>query len=69
MANGLPKGWREGHGGDLACPHRDCSVCPACAAAHVECVEVYGQHFWVPNERERAEIRASLASKSDAPSR
>src|SRR6266511_260708 len=38
----LPSGFREGHQGDLACPHRDCSVCPKCAAAYPEIVEVRG---------------------------
>lgn len=52
--SGLPAGFREGHGGDLACPHRDVSCCDACAAQHSEIVDVYGQHFWIsdPTERE-----------------
>ena len=55
----LPEGWREGHGGDLACPHRDCSVCPACAA-RPEVLAVYGQHFWVPDPGERAELEEQM---------
>lgn len=48
----LPKGFREGHTGSLACPHRDISCCPECAK-HPGVVEVYGQHFWVPDKAER----------------
>lgn len=48
----MPRGWREGHGGDVACPHRDCSVCRECAR-RAEVVEVYGQHFWIPDPAER----------------
>ncbi len=55
----LPKGWREGHEGDLACPHRDCSVCPPCAASRPEVVEVYGLHFWVSDAAEREALRAA----------
>jgi hypothetical protein len=51
-----PKGWREGHDGSLACPHRDCSVCPKCDAAHVECVDVVGAHFWLADPADRAEF-------------
>ena len=56
-AGRLPKGWQTGHGGDIACPHRDCSCCRECAK-RPEVVEVYGQHFWVPDERERAKLQA-----------
>lgn len=49
-----PKGWRTGHDGDLACPHRDVSVCADCARLHVEVIEIYGQHFWIASEAERA---------------
>lgn len=56
----LPRGFREGHGGDLACPHRDISCCAACAAAHPEIVEVYSQHFWVSDPGERASLRREL---------
>lgn len=53
----LPKGFREGHCGDIACPHRDVTCCAPCAGAHEEIVEVGGQHFWVKNDAERAELR------------
>ncbi len=49
----MPRGFRVGHSGDLACPHRDVSCCDACARAHVEIVEVYGQHFWISDAAER----------------
>lgn len=55
----LPRGFREGHGGDLACPHRDCSCCTECAT-RPEVVEVFGQHFWVPEPAERATLRARV---------
>lgn len=51
-----PRNFREGHTGNLACPHRDVSCCPACARAHEEIVEVGGQHFWI-DDPERAELR------------
>jgi len=52
-----PRNFREGHTGNLACPHRDVSCCPACAQAHAEIVEVGGQHFWIDDPEERAELR------------
>jgi hypothetical protein len=58
----LPKGWREGHGGDLACQHRDCSVCPACAKERPEAMPVYGQHFWIPDPAERAALSAQMGT-------
>lgn len=57
----LPPGFREGHSGDLACPHRDVSCCPFCAGTYEEIVEVYGQHFWVPDETERASLKAQMS--------
>ena len=56
----MPKGWREEHGGDLACAHRDCSCCPECAK-RAEVVEVYGQHFWIADPAERAFIAEQIA--------
>src|SRR3954468_1334071 len=47
------KGFRTGHGGQLACPHRDLSCCPDCVRAHVEIVDVCGQHFWIADKEER----------------
>jgi hypothetical protein len=43
-----PAGFREGTQYELACPHRDLSCCPECAAAHPEINEVYGIHYWSP---------------------
>ena len=54
-------GFREGHGGDLACPHRDVSCCDACALAHPEIVEVYGQHFWSASKADHDALVAELA--------
>lgn len=44
-----PPGWHEQADGSLVCPHRDLSVCPACAQ-RPEAVEVVGAHFWLPGE-------------------
>jgi len=60
-AKRLPRGFRKGHGGDLACPHRDVSCCEACAQKHEEIVEVYGQHFWVTDPAERIKRRPPTA--------
>ena len=59
----MPRGFREGRNGDLACPHRDVSCCPACAAKHPEIVEIGGQHFWIADEAERREIAALEAKR------
>ena len=58
MSAGLPQGFREGHAGDLACPHRDVTCCVACQVAHPEVVIVGGQAFWIANHAERAELAA-----------
>lgn len=62
----LPRGFREGHCGDVACPHRDLSCCPACAGSDF-LVEVYGQHFFAPQGREAAvaEFRAEGATEKE----
>jgi len=57
-ANRLPHGWREGHSGDVACPHRDCSCCPDCAK-RPEVTAVYGQHFWDPTGEVRRTLEAA----------
>ncbi len=49
----LPHGFREGHQGDLACPHRDISCCPRCADHHPEIVDCLGVHYWIPDPVER----------------
>jgi hypothetical protein len=60
----LPAGWREGHEGDVVCPHRDCSVCRECAQ-RAEVVEVCGRHFWISDPLERNAMRKP--SGGDAP--
>lgn len=64
----MPAGFRSGHDGDLACPHRDKSCCVDCADRHVEIVEVCGQHFWIgdPAEREKL-IKECHASDGPPP--
>lgn len=62
MSARLPRGFRRGHGEDLACPHRDVSTCPACAAEHEEIVEVYGTHYWIGDPTERGELLAVMAA-------
>jgi len=51
---------QNGHDGSLICNHRDLGCCKACADAHEEIVDVFGAHFWVDDETERAELVASL---------
>lgn len=63
----LPHSFREGHSGDLACPHRDVSCCSSCAHAHPEIVEVYGQHFWVADLAERVALKASTSKIETKP--
>jgi hypothetical protein len=58
MTTGLPQGFREGHAGDLACPHRDLTTCSACQAEHAEIAILGGQAFWIANPAERAESLA-----------
>ena len=61
----IPALWREGHDGSAACAHRDCSVCPACAAAYPQALEVYGAHFWIEDPAEREELRRLVAASDD----
>ena len=56
MAKRLPRGFRRGHDDTIACPHRDMSCCTECANKHAELVDVYGVHYWIPNEAERAKL-------------
>jgi hypothetical protein len=49
-----PRGFRAGHDGSLACPHRNVTCCPQCAGEYPEIVEVYGRHFWVADPAERS---------------
>ena len=58
MTTGLPQGFREGHAGDIACPHRDLTTCGACQAEHAEIAILGGQAFWIANPAERAESLA-----------
>lgn len=57
----LPKGFRRGHDGSLACPHRDCSTCEDCAGTYSEIVDVVGAHFWIADPEERAVLRAEIS--------
>ena len=57
----MPKGFHEGHTGNLACQHRDVTCCQKCAGAHPEIIEVYGQHFWVDDPRDRANLVGSMS--------
>lgn len=52
-----PKGFRENPStGQISCPHRDVTCCPACLKANPEIVEVGGQCFWTSSEREKKEL-------------
>ena len=56
----LPRSLRRGTQGEIACCHRDLSVCPACAAKYApDLVEVYSVHYWVPDPKERAALAKS----------
>lgn len=57
--------YREGSEGEAICPHRDTTVCPACAASDERLVEVYGVWFFVPDGAERAELERELRGVSD----
>jgi len=61
----LPRGFRRGHDDSLACPHRDVSCCDACAAKHVEIVDVVGAHFWIPDPAERAKLAETKDDELD----
>jgi hypothetical protein len=54
-----PATWRTNADESLVCPHRDLSVCPACAA-HPEVVEVYGVHYHVTDDADRAALALAL---------
>lgn len=56
----LPQGYRRGHDDSIACPHRDLSVCPGCAILHPELVEVYGNHYWIADPKERETLKAEM---------
>lgn len=41
-----PKGFREGFDFQLACPHRNMSVCDECVAKYENIVDNCGTHLW-----------------------
>jgi hypothetical protein len=59
----LPPSYREGASGEAICPHRDLSVCPACAAADPRLVDVVGAYYFVPDPDERRALVAQLADR------
>ncbi len=67
MTTRLPRGFRYGHDDSIACPHRDMSCCATCAAAHVEIVDVYSRHYWIPDPAERAGLAAMRRPEGDKP--
>jgi hypothetical protein len=52
--------FRTNADGTAVCPHRDLSVCPACASDPAV-VEVVGAHYYIPDAAERARLLAELA--------
>lgn len=64
MATKMPRGWKTGHGGDVACQHRDVSCCPECAK-RPEVVAVYGQHFIVSG-KDRITVWGGIAQRTTA---
>ena len=63
-----PRGWHEQADGSLACPHRDLSVCDACAASTPEAHETYGRHFWIPDPADRRLLRQEKLRQQPKPS-
>jgi hypothetical protein len=56
----LPRSLRRGTQDEIACCHRDLSVCPDCAKQYApELVDVYGQHYWVPDPADREALAKS----------
>ncbi len=55
-----PAGFTTGHSDDLACSHRDCSVCPTCEATYANIVEVSGEWYWVRDYAEWFELVTEL---------
>ena len=64
-----PKGFRGGFDEELACPHRDCSVCPECANRYANIIEVYGVDYaeWVETIAEFA--RSAVEAKAEREAR
>lgn len=60
----MPRGFRKGHDGSIACPHRDKSCCNDCAKAHEEIVDIVGAHFWIANPVDRAAMKAEMEKTS-----
>lgn len=56
-----PAGFHEQADRTLVCPHRDLSVCGACAASSPAIMEGMGAHYWVPNAGDRTELRAVIS--------
>ena len=48
----MPKGFRVGHSGDLACSHRDVSTCDECVARYANIVDGSGCHYWMKDAAE-----------------
>ncbi len=64
-----PTGWKPGAMGSIVCPHRDLSVCSACASAYPEVVNVYEEFYWIADETERAELQLSITDLAAEESR
>ena len=62
FVNRKPNGFRGGFNEELACSHRDCSVCPTCEATYANIVESYGQHYWVRDYAEWCEYVKEIAA-------
>lgn len=56
----LPRGWHRQKDETIVCPHRDLSVCQACAAANREAVEIDSRHYWMRSEAEHAETMGAI---------
>ena len=56
-----PSRWRTNADDSLVCPHRDGSVCHACAD-NPDIVDVFGAHFHLPDPAERAILAEEVPS-------
>ena len=57
-----PKGFRQSFNEEMACAHRDVSVCPECANKYANIVEVAGTHYWVRDYAEWRELVGELCA-------
>ena len=60
--NRKPAGMREGHNEELACRHRNTTVCLECVNTYENIVEVFGAFYWVATKEELKEYNEMMAN-------